>query len=567
MRKLFYYTVFILSTTFLSAEIKITLHDSLEPLYPDTEVKTELRSINLNAPRNSFISTDLFFQNLTKYTHLNFHVKSNVPVLSNPKVFELIDVPLEINTGIESRTEKWDKKTNPHVIRRAPFRIYEVLKPIGYPVITTKKALAIRFMWNIPQDIKPGEYDLEITLKEITFVKTVNVKITIHDTTLPEAGKESFGYTNWFNPSKIAEYHKELIWDSVFWDLLKEYANLMHHGRQNMFWVRWNDFFSEVDGKLVLNKERLERYLHLFTSAGIYYIEFSPIAHRTNGNWGSKTLSLFHKEILISTEEGEKLATSAMTQVKELLEENEWLDRCRFHIADEPTDTLVDDYKKAATLLKSVFPNSKIIEATMTRKLEDAVDIWCPQLQKFQKHQQFFEDQRKKGDEIWVYSCLVPGGKWLNRLIDQERLRPVYIGWSLAKYDLGGFLHWGLNHWGADPFKQSVIDHFAAQGTNNQLPAGDTHVFYPGEHEPWSSTRFEAHRVGLEDAELFRILKKKDAKLAETIMSKAFRAYDDYDISVTNYRKIRAELLSATDQLNKSAATPTETESEPKEVK
>ncbi len=551
----------------LAADMKITLHDSLEPLYPDTQIKTERDSIHLHAPRNSFISTDLFFQNLTKYTHLNFHVKSNIPVLSNPKVFELIDVPLEINTGIESRTEKWDNKKNPHVIRRAPFRIYEVLKPIGYPVITTKKSLAIRFMWNIPTEIKPGDYELNINIKEITFSRDVKVKITVHDTVLPEPGQTTYGYTNWFSPDKIAEYHNEKIWDSVFWDLLKEYASLMQHGRQNMFWVRWNDFFSEKDGKPALDKERLERYIHLFTSAGIHYIEFSPIAHRTGGNWSSKTLSLFYKNTLASSEQGQAFARSIISQVKEVLTENNWLDRCRFHIADEPTDVLVDDYKKTASLLKEIVPTSKIIEATMTRKLAGAVNIWCPQLQNFQQHRNFFEERRKAGDEIWIYSCLIPGGKWLNRLIDQERLRPVYIGWSLAKYDLGGYLHWGLNHWGTDPFKQSVIDHFHAQGTNNQLPAGDTHVFYPGEHEPWSSTRFEAHRVGMEDAELFKLLKKQDPVKADAIMGKAFRAYNDYETSVANYRQVRKELLEAVDKLQAPQAKAVETSKPEAEAK
>ena len=62
---------------------------------------------------------------------------------------------------------------------------------------------------------------------------------------------------------------------------------------------------------------------------------------------------------------------------------------------------------------------------------------------------------------------------------------------------LDGFLHWGLNQYHADPFAQSVVDHTAAPGTENRLPAGDTHVLYPGPDGPWSSVRFEAHRIGL----------------------------------------------------------------------
>lgn len=535
--------LFAVTTAF--ADVKMTLHDSLKPLYPDTQIDVEQKHIQLHVPRNSVISTDLFFQDLTTTVHLNFEIESSSPALAHPKLFKLIDVPLEINTGIESRTEKWDGKKNPYVIRRAPFSIYEVLKPIGNSVTVSNKACAVRFMWKIPKELKPGEYELKIKTKGFTSERDVTVVITVHDTVLPDSGQKTYGYTNWFSPDKIAQYHHVQEWSDALWELLNEYAVLMHHGRQNMFWVRWRDFFTEVDGKPVLRQDRLERYIQLFTDAGVHYIEFSPIAHRTDGNWSSKTLSLFHKNQLVSSEEGTVAARSIMVQVRKVLERNQWTDRCRFHIADEPTDVLVADYRKTADLLKEIFPSSKIMEATMTRKLAGAVDIWCPQLQNFQQHRYFFEERRQAGDEIWVYSCLVPGGKWLNRLIDQERLRPVYIGWSLSKYDLGGFLHWGLNHWGADPFKQSVIDHFQAQGTNNQLPAGDTHVVYPGKDGPWSSTRFEAHRVGMEDAELFRLLKKQAPEKATTLMDKAFRSYNDYDTSVASYRNVRRTLLEA----------------------
>ncbi len=59
-----------------------------------------------------------------------------------------------------------------------------------------------------------------------------------------------------------------------------------------------------------------------------------------------------------------------------------------------------------------------------------------------------------------------------------ERLRQVYLGWSLARYDQEGFLHWGLNYYHGDPFKQSAVKH-PHGADNNFLPAGDTHVFYP----------------------------------------------------------------------------------------
>jgi hypothetical protein len=106
-------------------------------------------------------------------------------------------------------------------------------------------------------------------------------------------------------------------------------------------------------------------------------------------------------------------------------------------------------------------------------------------------------------------------------------------------------LHWGFNHYrsGVDPFAQSVVPH--GKGPPNFLPAGDSHVVYPGRDGPWSGLRFEAQRIGMEDAELLRMLKRRDAERAGRITAKVFRAYDDYETKIEVYRGAKLELLSA----------------------
>jgi hypothetical protein len=113
----------------------------------------------------------------------------------------------------------------------------------------------------------------------------------------------------------------------------------------------------------------------------------------------------------------------------------------------------------------------------------------------------------------------------------------------LAKYDLNGFLHWGFNHYrsGTDPFVQSVVPH--GKGPPNFLPAGDSHVVFPGKGGPLSGQRFEAQRIGMEDAELLYVLKVRDARRAQAIITAAFRAFDDYETDVVAYRAAKRELL------------------------
>jgi hypothetical protein len=184
----------------------------------------------------------------------------------------------------------------------------------------------------------------------------------------------------------------------------------------------------------------------------------------------------------------------------------------------------------------------------MSRALVGAVDMWCPQVQAWQAEQEFFGERKAAGDRVWVYTCLRPGGPWLNRLLDQERLRQVYFGWGAAKNGWDGYLHWGLNHWKADPFEQSVVDHPQMPGTNNRLPAGDTHVVYPGEDGPWSGLRFEAHRIGMEDHVLLAQLAARDPQQTMDVIGAVFRGADDYETDVARYRTVRRQLLTALDE-------------------
>lgn len=523
----------------------LTLVDELDSLYPDSHINKELLEYSLDVPKESLTGVTVFMNGLPGKDMIRLKEnKDNQLKVSS--FYRLIDVPVEENTGLGSRTEIYEGKINPHVIRRAPFQIYEVLQPVTFPYFSELPQQAFRLEWQIDDTVKAGSYELSFTASGKEFSKEFSVTINVYDVAVPKAGKETFGYTNWFNIGNMANQYDCEMWSEQFWTVLQNYAKAMYKGRQNMFWIPFPAMFEKEDDTLVLQEKRLERYIKTFTDIGFYYIEISPISFRTDGNWGSKTLSSsIDKELLVNSSEGKKFHENLFKQLQKFVYKNGWKKRIRFHIADEPTDVLVDDYKLLTEHLRKYFPDVKIMEATMTLKLSGTVNIWVPQLQEFQKHQDFFEERKKEDGDVWIYSCLVPGGKWLNRLLDQSHLRQVYIGWSLPRFELGGFLHWGLNHYdkNKNPFTQSVRDHGAAPNTTNRLPAGDTHILYPGIDGPWSSIRFIAHAVGMEDAELFQILSKKEN--IKPLMDKCFRLFNDYDTDVQKYRKVRKELLNS----------------------
>jgi hypothetical protein len=369
---------------------------------------------------------------------------------------------------------------------------------------------------------------------------------------VPPPGASAFGYTNWFRTSIIAGQHELEPWSEPYWKMLGLYADMMARGRQNTFWLLWPDFARFDDGgDLHFDQARFERYVRIFLQRGFTRIEGGQIAHRHQGDWNANRLDVGLTGEDVASEKGRAQVTALIRAIEKALASLKLPPDITYlqHLSDEPTDPLVKTYRDLADLVHAEFEGVRIFEATMSMKLVGAVNHWCPLNREYQLHRDFFEQRRRAGDSVWVYTCLAPGGPWVNRLLDQERLRPVYIGWGLAKYDLAGFLHWGLHHYHADPFEQSVVKF--GTPADNFLPAGDSHVIYPGEHGPLSGQRFEAQRIGMEDAELLRIVRQRDPRQADQLIQRVFRGFDDFEKDVKAYRAARRALLEAASRSSK----------------
>jgi hypothetical protein len=551
----------VLAPLLIAALAQVGIADELTPAFPDTAfadavpraVEGPVRSSTTQTARGMRTAIQVFVQ-APDGEVVSLGVRSTDARLASPAVSisRLHAVPVEENTGIVSRTELFDGESNPHVIRRAPFLVFDPIEPlvltagkntVQATAVAEQGGVAFLLSW-IPE--QAGDQQVLVHAQTSGHAEEFHWHVKVHDFELPPRKDWGFAYTNWFSPDQIASRHNLELWSPAFWVMLRRYADLMAHGGQDTFWLRWQDFFTQGrGGRWNLDHDRLERYVHTFLDAGFDWIEGAPIAHRPEGDWSKDWLELRFGKLPATGKEGLEALRQVASQMRSAFRTNDWSRQWVQHIADEPTDVNAADYRKLADQLRKQLPGVPIVEATMTRELAGAIDIWCPQVHKYQANRGFFLERQAAGDQIWTYTCLVPGGPWLNRLLDQERLRQVYLGWAGAHFGTQGFLHWGLNHYKADPFEQSVVDHPAQPNTKNKLPAGDTHVIYPGPYGPWSSTRFEAHRIGLEDLAMLRALQGVDPERATKFIETIFRGYDDWETSVAAYRETRDQLLSA----------------------
>ena len=130
------------------------------------------------------------------------------------------------------------------------------------------------------------------------------------------------------------------------------------------------------------------------------------------------------------------------------------------------------------------------------------------------------------GDEVWFYTCCQAGRPLSATASSTCRfMRTRMLFWGNYKYDLTGYLHWGLNHWNiraAEPVRGYLCQRAARIRAGL---SGDTHIVYPLGGGAIGSMRAEMTRGGTEDYELLRHLSQTQPERAKAICDRMIRAF------------------------------------------
>ena len=226
-----------------------------------------------------------------------------------------------------------------------------------------------------------------------------------------------------------------------------------------------------------------------------------------------------------------------------MLTEMGWRDISIYHISDEPKELCASDFRIICGIVRKYLPGIKLIDAVEIFFLQDALDIYVPKDHYFQMNRNDFEDLRDERNELWFYTCNMPGGRWLNRFIDSPLLNTRLLHWGNYRFNLTGYLHWGFNHIrdDQDPFEQT--------SGNAWLPAGDTHIVYPCGSQVLRSLRFMQMKCGVEDYEILRALSLADKTAADKLCRRALYAFDEYITDVDEFDQIQKDLVKAYDEI------------------
>jgi hypothetical protein len=411
----------------------------------------------------------------------------------------------------------------------------------------------------IPANTDKGLYKGKITItglndgKDFSVSKDYSVKV--YPVTV---GKSSLWFTNWFSIDTM-----QLKWmnggksfepfSEKHWGYITTLAKKMAEYRQNVAIVSPLDLseFTFENGKWKADFAKFDKVVEIFIKEGVIgRIEGGHVGGR-EGTWTSQFIVRVPNNGTDPTKKFDNLPISdlkAQAFLKDFipaldkhLKEKGWDKIYMQHIADEPIEENIKSYKEIARFVKKLAPDFKLIDACHSKNLSEMLDIWVPQLNFMNESYEFYNNQNKKGKEAWFYTCLNPKGEYVNRFIELPLLKTRYMHWVNFKYNIPGYLHWGLNYWNeGDPFGEQTGIQYEG---GNILPGGDSWIIYPKDGKLFSSIRYDAMRDGLVDYELFKMLEKKDPVKAKEIIDQVIYAFDKYDNNIEAFRRHRRYLM------------------------
>ncbi len=469
-------------------------------------------SILLSGARGEFVSFGLALVDDAPI----FTLDTRISRLSCPEQQSVITVPSSVRFARTVPVEENTKRTPVEELAfRAPADVPDPLMPKVPLPLPPNRVTLFWVTLQIPREAPVGRYTGTVTVTPGGRPVAIPLAVDIHDFEIPE--ERHLKVTMWFSDKAMCRAHNTARFTDKYWNLLRAYAQAMAEYRQNVFLVPLDLIqIAEQDGDLICDFDQFDRYIETFLSTGsMDLIELGHLAHFGPKGWSGPDIDWRTFAVRGAEDDqfsDEHIVAELLKQLTIHLEKHGWLEKSAIHVADEPSVNNIRSWKEHSAFVNRLAPNLRRMDAIEAENFDGFLEIWVPKLQVIEPWKGPLKEAAEKGNEIWFYTCLHPYGVYPNRLLDNTLLQVRLLPWMAARFDLAGYLHWGLNHWTDEPYTK------VSSGT---LPPGDNAIVYPGENGPVSSIRWEAFRDGLEDFEYLWVLEKRMTELKEDLGSVA----------------------------------------------
>lgn len=458
-------------------------------------------------------------------------------------------------------------------ITQTPGLMPDILCPLsetGNKIFVRDTPSGIWVKVDIPQSYSAGTYEIELSFalrrpgEEEIF--TVKKKMTIE--VLPEAlPEQKMIYTRWFYADCIADAHGVEIFSEAHWELIEEYIAAAADVGVNMILVPVHT--PPLDTEIGTTRpcvqlvdiekagdtyrfsfQRFHRFIELCKRNGIRYYE---IAHLFS-QWGAKCAPnirvtengkedyLFGWHVAADSPQYVAFLKQYIAAIAGELEKEGIAEYTYFHISDEPALEQLEEYRKAAIILRSLIGKSKTLDALSHYEFYEQGLIDCPvtivqNMRDFLCHN--IPDQ-------WTYYCCGPTTVYPNSFLAMPSYRTRVLGWMLYKFDIKGFLHWGFNFYNTCRSVYKINPYQTTSG-DKSYPSGDAFIVYPGKDGAYPSVRGEITFEAMQDVDVCCALEKYIGRDGVIAMIDAAAEmdlhFDSYPVGNAFSEGLRAQMI------------------------
>lgn len=467
-------------------------------------------------------------------------------------------------------------------ITQEPGFMPDILVPLeetGYQMTVGKDISTIWVKVDIPKDTAPGTYPIRIKLSgnkhggELVCVYYQDMTIEVIPAVMPE---QKLIYTRWFYADCVAVAHGVEIFSEKHWELMDKYIAAAADVGINMILVPTHtppldteigtarpcvqlvDIEKKGD-RYEFSFEKFKRFIDICKKHGIKYFE---IAHMFS-QWGAKCAPnimvtengkkdyMFGWHVAADSDEYVSFLKQYIKAISEELEKEGISQDTYFHISDEPSLESVETYKTASEIIRPLIGNSKTFDALSNYVFYEKGLVECPVTSVEHIHEFLEHDIPNQ----WTYYCCGPQTVFTNSFMAMPSYRTRILGFLLYKYNIKGFLHWGLNFYNAC---RSVypIDPYMTTSGDKAFPSGDSFIVYPGKDCVYPSIRGEVTYEAIQDMDICFALEKlvgreEVVKMIDEAAGCDLR-FDDYPRNKEFLEKLRTRMIDRIKRASKA---------------
>ena len=420
--------------------------------------------------------------------------------------------------------------TDPDYISHTTGLMPDLLTPLPNVfgnVHTSLLAASLRVEVNLPRDIEPGVYKVKAKMlnQDGKTIAEKVMRITVLDEEIKE---QSLIYTRWFYADCISDYHGVEIYSDRHFELIEGYIREAVDCGINMILVpihtppldtavgTYRPCVQLVDiekngDKYLFSFKNFDRFIEICKKVGVKYYE---MAHMFS-QWGAKCAAPIQvsengvKDYMFGwhVNSTDPLYTEFLKQyikaVSDRLAYHGVQENTYFHISDEPSLDKIDAYKAASEIIRPLIGKAHTMDALSNYDFYEQGLVECPvtpvhHINEFLKH---------KVDNQWTYYCVGPQYGFINSFIGTPGWRLRILGLLMYKYNIKGFLHWGMNFYNS-PLSLCNINPYVTTSANRSWPSGDPFIFYPAKNGSYPSIRAKVTAEAIGDMDLCRTLEE-----------------------------------------------------------